>query len=50
MKHNQGGRPVIGPQIAVSMPPELLARVDAAARKAGISRSAWIRRAVEAAL
>ena len=50
MKHNQGGRPVIGPQINVAISPEMVARVDAAARKAGISRSAWIRRAVEAAL
>ena len=49
-RRNPGGRPAIGPQINVAIPPELLARVDAAARKAGISRSAWIRRAVEAAL
>ena len=47
---SRGGRPAIGPQINVAIPPETVARVDAAARKAGISRSEWIRRAVEAAL
>ena len=49
-RRNPGGRPVIGPQINVAIPPETVARVDTAARAAGISRSEWIRRAVEAAL
>ena len=47
---NRGGRPAIGPQINVAIPPEVVARVDAAARAAGISRSEWIRRAIESAL
>jgi len=39
------GRPAIGEQISVSMPLDLLAQIDAAAKAAGISRSGWIRRA-----
>lgn len=47
---SRGGRPAIGPQINVAISGEMVARIDAAARAAGISRSEWIRRAVEAAL
>ena len=47
---SRGGRPPIGPQINVAVAPATVARIDAAARAAGISRSEWIRRAVEAAL
>lgn len=49
-RRNPGGRPAIGPQIAIAFPPDMLARVDAAARAAGVSRAEWIRRAVVAAL
>ena len=49
-RRNPGGRPAIGPQINVAISPEVVARVDAAARAAGISRSEWIRRAIESAL
>lgn len=34
-------------QIAMHMPPDALDRIDEAARRAGISRAAWIRDAVE---
>lgn len=45
------GRPEVGPQIKTRLPGDVLARVDAAAAAAGgLSRSAWIRRAVESAL
>ena len=47
---SRGGRPPIGPQINVAISPKAVARVDAAARAVGISRSEWIRRAIEAAL
>ena len=47
---NRGGRPAIGPQVNIAMSPATVARVDTAARAAGVSRSEWIRRAVEAAL
>lgn len=43
------GRPEIGPQIKVRLSPETLARVDALADAAGMSRSAWVRGAIEAA-
>lgn len=49
-RRNPGGRPPIGPQINVAISPEVVARVDTAARAAGVSRSEWIRRAIEAAL
>lgn len=44
------GRPEIGPQIKVRIPEDTLTQVDAAAAAAGVSRSAWIREAVEARL
>ena len=47
---SRGGRPAIGPQVNIAISPATVARIDAAARAAGISRSEWIRRAVEAAL
>ena len=43
------GRPEIGPQVKVRMPVDLIARVDEFADEAGVSRSEWVRRAVEAA-
>ena len=47
---SRGGRPAIGPQVSVSLPPEVVDRVDAAARVAGVTRSEWIRRTIVAAL
>lgn len=44
------GRPVVGDQVNIAFPGELLAAVDAAARAAGVSRSEWVRRAAQAAL
>lgn len=44
------GRPPVGAQINVSFPADVLARVDAAAERGGVSRSEWIRRACLAAL
>lgn len=44
------GRPAIGGQIKVSMAPDMLAQIDAAATTAGVTRSEWIRRACAAAL
>lgn len=49
-RRNPGGRPAIGPQINVAIPPDTLARVDAAAAALGVSRSEWIRTAILAAL
>ena len=47
---SRGGRPAIGPQINVAISPEMVARIDDAARDAEVSRSEWIRRAIAAAL
>lgn len=44
------GRPVIGPQIKVRLPEALVARIDAVAEVAALTRSAWIRQALEDAL
>lgn len=41
-----GGRPEIGPAFSLRFQPELLTAVDAAAKKDGLSRAEWIRRAV----
>jgi hypothetical protein len=41
-----GGRPEIGPAFSLRFQPELLAAVDAAAKKEELSRAEWIRRAV----
>ena len=49
-RRNPGGRPAIGPQITIAFPPDMLARVDAAAKEAGTSRAEWIRRAAAARL
>ncbi|MFH8411006.1 hypothetical protein ACH4FX_40485 [Streptomyces sp. NPDC018019] len=42
------GRPAIGPQVNVSFQKDLLARVDAAADRAGLTRAAWLRQAAAA--
>jgi len=48
---NKGGRPSIGDErIKITVDSDWLARVDAAAETAGISRAAWIRQAGEQAL
>lgn len=44
------GRPEIGPAFSVRFPADLLARVDAAAAEAGITRAAWLREAAEVEL
>ena len=44
------GRPAIGPQVNISIAPDMLARVDEAAKAAGVSRSEWIRQAISARL
>ena len=43
------GQPV-GPQVSIAMIPDMLARIDAAAARAGVSRAEWVRRACAAAL
>lgn len=45
-----GGRPKVGPAISVAYPEELLERIDAAAKAAGIRRAEWLRRAAAAEL
>jgi len=48
---NKGGRPSVGDErIKITVDSDWLARVDAAADVAGISRAAWIRQAGEQAL
>ena len=44
------GRPPVGPQVSIAMSPDMLARIDAAAARAGVSRAEWVRRACAAAL
>lgn len=44
------GRPEIGPQIKVRVPEDVLAQIDARAATTELSRSAWVRRAIESAL
>jgi hypothetical protein len=46
----RGGRPAIGPTFPVAFPRDLLTRVDAAAKKSGLSRSAWLRQVAAAAV
>ena len=40
------GRPPIGRQVNFSMSPDMLADIDAAAERDGVSRSEWVRQAV----
>lgn len=49
-RRNRGGRPAVGPQVNIAIQPDILARVDEAARAAHVSRSEWIRRAIVGAL
>ena len=49
-RRNRGGRPPVGPQVKIAIQPDILARVDEAARAAHASRSEWIRRAIVGAL
>lgn len=44
------GRPAIGPQIKIRLDPDVLARIDDLADAAGVTRSAWVRSALEAAV
>lgn len=43
-----GGRPAIGPTINVAYPTELIARIDAAAKRDGVTRAEWLRRLADA--
>lgn len=44
------GRPEIGPQIKIRVPEDVLAQIDAKVADTDLSRSAWVRLAIEAAL
>lgn len=44
------GRPKIGAQINIAIPPGMLTRIDGAAAAEGVTRSAWIRQAIAARL
>lgn len=46
----QGGRPAIGPTINVAYPRDLLDKIEAAAKEAGMSRAAWLRKVAEDAV
>jgi hypothetical protein len=44
------GRPTVGGRVTVSLTPDRLARIDAAARLAHITRAEMLRRIIDAAL
>jgi hypothetical protein len=44
------GRPEVGGRVTVNLSPERLARIDAAARLAGVSRAELLRRIIDVAL
>lgn len=44
------GRPAVGPTINVAYPRELLDKIEAAAKTAGMSRAAWLRKVAEDAV
>ena len=46
----KAGRPVIGSQIKIAIPADMLARIDGTAAAEGVTRSTWIRQAVAARL
>ncbi|MFB7736214.1 hypothetical protein ACFC08_17875 [Streptomyces sp. NPDC056112] len=46
----KGGRPVVGPTINVAYPRDLLDKIEAAAKEAGMSRAAWLRKVAEEAV
>lgn len=46
----KGGRPAVGPTISVAYPRDLLAKIEAAAAAAGVSRAAWLRKIAEEAV
>lgn len=43
-------RPAIGSQISVAVPADVAERIDAAAEAEGVSRSVWVRAAINSAL
>lgn len=47
---SKGGRPEVGLPISVAYPEDLLERIGAAAKRAGLSRAAWLRQIAEAAV
>ena len=48
MTSHKGGRPPVGPQVIVRMPPELIARIDAA--RGDQTRAEWLRKVAADAL
>jgi len=46
----KGGRPAVGPTINVAYPRDLLDKIEAAAKEAGLSRAAWLRKVAEDAI
>ena len=46
MTERKPGRPPIGRQVNFAMSPDMLADIDAAAERDGVSRSEWVRQAV----
>lgn len=46
----KGGRPPVGPNIHLKLPPDLLRKVDDAARRWNVTRSEAIRRLLDLAL
>ncbi len=46
----KGGRPAVGPAISTAYSAELLARIDDAAKRSGLSRAAWLRQIAAAAV
>ncbi|MGW3383311.1 GIY-YIG nuclease family protein [Streptomyces albogriseolus] len=47
---NRGGRPKVGVLTNTAYPRDLIARIDAAATKEGLSRAAWLRKVAEEAV
>jgi hypothetical protein len=45
-----GGRPKVGAPINIAFPADLLARVDEAAARSGLTRAAWLRQVAAAAV
>lgn len=47
---SKGGRPAVGLPISMAFSKDLLARIDAAAKRSGLSRAAWLRQIAAAAV
>lgn len=46
----KGGRPAVGHAVSVAYPKDLMASIDAAADRSGLTRAAWLRQAAAAAV